>query len=174
MTREGKRLPRNYTRFRLCLPTAVGQNEPARLGPQQVDGPVGPGRVETRGADDFIESIGVALESERKLLRRLADWAIGLERQGLAELWTTSGASGRKVLKPCLPDEGVGLVTIFNDGRGTMAVWRTRFQTSAPGALSCLEGIGVEVGQGNNLPEVTDEILGLLAEAYREAADSQA
>ena len=149
---------------RVIVPQRV---EPARVETQQGE-LLAP--VETDGADDFTASIDVAQPPERALLKRLAVWAKDLERQGLAELYTTSGTSGRKVLKPCIPDEGVGLVTIFNDGRGTVAVWRTRFEVSAPAALARLESAGVPVSQGNNLPEITEDILAMLTEAYREAA----
>lgn len=156
---------------RVIVPQRV---EPARVERQEDEGrgPGGPTPVTTKGADDFLASIEVALESERPLLRKLADWAIALEREGLARLWTTSGVTGRKVLKPCIPSEDVGLVTIWNEnGQAAMSLWRTVFERCAPGAIAQVEALtGTELSAGRSAPEVTDELLEALTEAYREAA----
>lgn len=156
---------------RVIVPQRV---EPARVEPKAEEGggPDGPTPVTTGGADDFLASIEVAAESERPLLRRLAEWAIMLEREGLARLWTTSGVSGRKVLKPWVPGEDVGFVTIWNEaGRPSLTLWRTVFERCAPGAIARVEAaIGAELGTGRLVPDVTDEVLAALTEAYREAA----
>jgi hypothetical protein len=55
------------------------------------------------GADDFIESIDAAPEDQRSDLRRLADWAVGLEAEGLVRLKTYHGR-GRLTLLPRLDD----------------------------------------------------------------------
>jgi hypothetical protein len=155
---------------RIIVPQRV---EPARVG-TQTEGPDVPSPVTTKGADDFLASIDVAAESERPLLRKLADWAIGLEHEGLARLWTTSGVTGRKVLKPWLPGEDVGLVTIWNDNGAAVSLWRTVFERCAPNAIVKLETLtGVELGVGRYAPKITDELLDALAEAYREAAKAR-
>jgi hypothetical protein len=156
---------------RVIVPQRV---EPARVERQEGEGPgpAGPTPVTTKGADDFLASIEVALESERPLLRKLAEWAIALEREGLARLWTTSGVTGRKVLKPCIPSEDVGLVTIWNEnGQAAMSLWRTVFERCAPGAIARVEELtGAELSAGRSAPEVTDDLLEALTGAYREAA----
>ena len=131
-----------------------------------------PAPVTTEGADDFLASIEVAPEAERPLLRKLADWALALERDGLANLVTTSGVSGRKVLKPLVPGQDVGLVTIWNEnGQAAVSLWRSVFERCAPKAIAKVEAItGVELATGRNAPEISDELLAVLREAYAEAA----
>src|SRR5450756_482708 len=111
---------------RVIVPQRV---EPARVEPQNEEGggPDAPTPVTTKGVDDFVASIEFAPESERPLLRKLADWAKALEDEGLARLWTTSGVTGRKMLKPCIPSVDVGLVTIRNDNGPSMSLWRSVF-----------------------------------------------
>jgi len=156
---------------RVIVPQRV---EPARVEHLGDDGR-GPGvtaPVTTKGANDFLASIDVAPESERPLLRKLAEWAIALESEGLARLWTTSGVTGRRVLKPCIPSEDVGLVTIWNEnGQAAMSLWRTVFERCAPSAIAKIEALtGTELSAGRSASAVTDELLQALTEAYREAA----
>ena len=134
-------------------------------------GPGGPLPVTTRGADDFLASIKAASESGRPLLGKLAAWAQALEDEGLARLWTTSGVTGREMLRPCIPSVDVGLATIWNDNGPSMSLWRSVFERHAPAAIAPLEAlIGIELGVGRAVPEITDELLEALTEAYREAA----
>lgn len=143
--------------------------EPARVEAEQ-PGPKRPGAVESGGAGDFVASIKSAAAAEQPKLARLAEWSAGLENAGLAEQWTKTGADGRKVLKPCVPAEGVGLVTIFNDDGASIALWRSVFERCAPESIARLEALGVQVGQGFSIYEFPDELLDALAQAYREAA----
>ena len=134
-------------------------------------GPGGPLPVTTRGADDFLASIKAAPESGRPLLRKLAAWAQSLEHEGLARLWTTSGVTGRKMLKPCIPSADIGLVTIWNDGGPSIGLWRSVFERHAPAAIAPVEALsGIELGVGRAVREITDELLQALTAAYREAA----
>lgn len=160
---------------RVIVPQRV---EPARVEPQDEGsdsgGPGGPMPVTTRGADDFLASIKTAPESGRPLLSKLAEWAKSLEDEGLARLWTTSGVTGRKMLKPCIPSVDVGLVTIWNDNGPSMSLWRSVFESHAPAAIAPVEALtGIELGVGRAVPEITDELLEALTAAYREAAKSR-
>lgn len=154
---------------RVIVPQRV---EPARVEPQ-TEGfdAAGPSPVTTKGAEDFLASIDVAPETKQPLLRRLAEWTVELERHGLATLVTTSGVAGKKVLKPRLLGQEVGLVNIWNeDGRGSLWVWPTVFQHCAPNAIPLIEKIvGFEFVNGRTVPEVSDELLEALTDAYREA-----
>ena len=155
---------------RVVVPQRV---EPGRVEPPSANPmPEGASAVTTVGADDFLASIDVAPEAERPLLHRLAEWAVGLERRGLARLVTTSGVTGRKVLKPYLPGEQVGLVTIWNEnGTAALSVWRTVFERCAPNSIPRLEAlIEGELGSGRSVPKITDEVLAALATAYEEAS----
>ena len=149
--------------------------EPARVparGEGGGGGSDGPVAVEGRGAEDFIASIALAPAAGQALLRTLAEWALALEGDGLAQLWTTSGVTGRKVMKPCVPGEDVGLVTLWSEnGKAALSTWRSVFERCAPGSIDAVEAAaGAKVGNGNNLPEITGELLNALTEAYREAA----
>jgi len=153
-------------------PGRVEQAEQGGAGPGAGPRPGLPAPVTTEGADDFLASIEVAPEAERPLLRKLADWALALERDGLARLVTTSGVSGRKVLKPRVPGQDVGLVTIWNEnGQAAVSLWRSVFERCAPKAIAKVEAItGVELAAGRNASEIGDELLAVLREAYAEAA----
>lgn len=127
------------------------------------------------GANDFAESIENAAPEERPKLRRLYDWAVSLERKGLVTLSTYHGTTGRKTLLPRLRDEGVGLVTIWNEKGGYLQLWRSVFERRAPKTLPRIEELlaPVKVGQGNTTREVSDELLAMLRDGYFEAAEPQ-
>jgi len=160
---------------RVIVPQRV---EPARVEPQNEEGggPDAPTPVTTKGVDDFVASIEFAPESERPLLRKLADWAKALEDEGLARLWTTSGVTGRKMLKPFVPGEDGGLATIWHEnGKASVGLWRSMFERRAPDMITPVEALaGIELGVGRIVPEITDELLEALTEAYREAAKGPA
>jgi len=155
---------------RVIVPQRV---EPGRVEPPSANPmPEGASAVTTVGADDFLASIEVAPEAERPQLRRLAEWALELERRGLARLVTTSGVTGRKVLKPYLPGEQVGLITIWNEnGAAALSLWRTVFERCAPNEIGQLEVlIDGELGSGRSVSQVSDELLAALVDAYEEAS----
>ena len=162
---------------RVIVPQRV---EPARVEPQDegsdAGGPGGPMPVTTRGADDFLASIKTAPESGRPLLSKLAEWAQSLEDEGLARLWTTSGVTGRKMLKPFVPGEDGGLATIWHEnGKASVGLWRSVFEVHAPAAIAPLEALtGIELGVGRAVPDITDELLEALTAVYREAAKGPA
>lgn len=126
-----------------------------------------------QGAAGFIASIEKAAAEQQPDLRRLANWAQMLEREGLVRLSTYWGKRGEITLLPRIQPDDVGLVTIWNwMGSPVVTWWRSVFERKAPQALLTVEAYiaPATVGQGNNAPEPTDELLDLLAAAYREAA----
>lgn len=92
---------------------------PQRLDPERfvrdvgvaVKPPANEGRYSS-GAEEFIAAIDRSPAQHQPLLRKLAEWALALEREGLVELGTYRGRSGRLTLLPRLHVEKVGLVTI--------------------------------------------------------------
>jgi hypothetical protein len=155
---------------RVVVPQRV---EPGRVEPASSDAlPDAPSAVTTPGADDFLASIEMAPEADRPPLRLLAQWAQDLERRGLARLVTTSGVTGRKVLKPYVVGEQVGLVTVWNEnGAAALSLWRTVFDRCAPKSIPRLEELtGGEVGNGRSVANITDEVLEVLTGAYEESA----
>ena len=124
------------------------------------------------GPDAFLDSIEAAKEADRDELRRLADWAIGLEREGFARLFSYRGTSGRFTLLPRLSGDDVGLVTVWNDGGAYISLWESVFQRRAPLCIpnvSRLSGLD-PIGQGRTVRAPGPELLGALTAAYREAA----
>jgi len=122
------------------------------------------------GAADFQTSIATAAEKHQPELRRLLDWAISLEHEGLVRLFTYHG-KGRKTLLPRLYGDDVGLATIWNDNGAYISVWRSVFERRAPGSITTVEAaLGVRIGTGNTVRLPSDEALGALTEAYRQAA----
>src|SRR6266566_6800102 len=123
------------------------------------------------GAEDFIVSIDAAPETSKKLLWQLCDWAIALERAGLVKLSTYHGKAGILTLLPRLKSYDAGLVSIYNNnGLVYMQFWRSVFEHRAPRSLDRIEQSFTQIKQGNTIREVSDELLNVLSEAYREAA----
>jgi hypothetical protein len=122
------------------------------------------------GWDDFAEAIEQSPREQRLGLRRLCEWAVSLEREGLVHLSTYHGVAHRWTLLPRLRTENAGLVTIWNDGGAYLQFWRSVFERRAPETLSRVERIApIQIGQGNTTREVSDELLEALTDAYREA-----
>jgi hypothetical protein len=121
------------------------------------------------GADDFVASIESALPEHREELRRVADWAIALEREGLVRLKTYQG-KGRLTLLPRLTADDAGLVTLFHDRGAYISLWRSVFERRAPASIDRVEHLlGTPIGSGNTTRDLRDQVLDALAEAYREA-----
>jgi hypothetical protein len=136
-----------------------------------------PPRLEGRlveGSDDFAETIEQSPQEHRPGLRRLCEWAVSLECEGLVHLSTYHGVAHRWTLLPRLRTENVGLVTIWNEGGPYIQFWRSVLKRRAPETLSRVERIApVQIGQGNSTREVSDELLEALTDAYREAASGK-
>ncbi len=122
-----------------------------------------------RGASDFSEAIDAAPEAQRQDLRRLYDWAISLEQEGLVRLSTYHGKN-RLTLLPYLSGDDAGLVTIWNDNGAYLSVWRSVFKRRAPKSIPEVEAaIGAQIGNGNSVRLLSNEVLAALTGAYREA-----
>ena len=115
----------------------------------------------TPGADAFLEAIDTAPADQRAELRRLADWAVSLEREGLVRLLTGHGKKGRMTLLPRLFGDEAGLVTIWNDNGVYVSVWRTVFESRAADEIPAVEAaIGTHIGAGNVVRLLSDDALG--------------
>ena len=155
---------------------------PQRVDPERVYTPESPRPAgETRpsivpttaGADEFVAAIDAAPTEERAELRRLADWAISLEEEGLVRLLTGHGKKGRMTLLPRLYGDDAGLVTIWNDHGPYVSVWRTVFERRAANEIPAVEAaIGTRIGTGNTIRSISDEALRALSRAYRTAAEA--
>jgi len=131
---------------------------------------VGEGRY-VDGAEDFIASIESAPETSKKLLRRLSDWAIVIEQEGLAKLGSYHGKKDSLTLLPRLSVDNAGLVSIYNNnGSAYLQFWRSVFERRAPRSLASIEQSITPIKQGNTIHDVSDELLNALTSAYREAA----
>lgn len=116
----------------------------------------------TAGIDDFLRSLGDAPADQQPSLRRLADWALDLQRQGLASLTSYQGARGEVTLLPKIKPDNVGLVTIWNwKGSAALQFWRSVFERRAENALVLVEQAiaPLEIRQGNTLTVITDDLL---------------
>jgi alkylated DNA nucleotide flippase Atl1 len=125
----------------------------------------------TEGADAFLERIGKSPPEHQPGLLRLANWAVTLEREGLARLRTYVSET-RSVLLVWIKGEQRGLVTVWNDGGASLQLWRSVFEKKAPDMIRPVEALiaPLEIGQGKTTREASDDLLDVLAEAYREAA----
>jgi hypothetical protein len=141
---------------------------------QAAPGPIGTNGRAVEGVEDFDDSIAAVREEQRPALQRLRDWAVALQRGGLVRLQSYHmKGQNRLSLLPRLPDDKVGLVTIYNyNGMPSLQVWRGVFERRTPKNLAKIEGLVAPetLGQGTTVRNITDQLLGALTDAYREAA----
>jgi hypothetical protein len=130
----------------------------------------------TEGAGGFADLIDGAPEAAQAQLRRLCEWGVALEADGLVgRLFTYHGMKESVTLLPRLPVDDAGLVTVnYSDNGGYIQFWRSVFERRAPNSLPAVEmaAAPAKVGQGTAVHEVTDELLDALTEAYREAMEN--
>src|SRR5437867_2849003 len=129
--------------------------------------------IEAEGAAEFMAVIEQSPEIMRVELRRAYEWATDLERDGLARLVTTLDARGWRVLKPFLLDEERGLTTIWNDYLGSgpgWNLWRGVFSDRSPLTLERLEVLIGTIPPYFWEREMSDEVLAVVRDGYREAA----
>ena len=108
---------------RILVPQRVDPGRPAAR--ERKSSPrAGVSGYSVAGADEFVATIESAPAEYREELRRLGEWALALEREGLVTLTTYHG-KGRLTLLPRFKDEGVGLVTIWNDRGAWLSLWRS-------------------------------------------------
>ncbi len=161
---------------RVLVPQRVDAERPAQEPlPPKPSSPGPEGRY-VEGAEDFAATVESAKEGQRSLLRRLHEWAVFLDREGLVRLGTYHAKGGdMTTLLPRLRADNAGLVTIYNySGTASLQFWRSVFERRAPESLPRVEqSAPVHVGQGNTTYEVSDELLGALSDAYREAASGK-
>lgn len=131
------------------------------------------GTFSSPGSEDFRARIAENREEQRPELKRLVDWADKLEQAGLVTLETFHGKT-RMTLRPLLRDERVGLVSIWNDDNGAgFCFWPSVFDRRAPEMIHPVEELlGSELGTGKSTEDVSDELLELVARAYRSAVSS--
>ena len=161
---------------RVLVPQRVDAERPTPEPSPPKTPPSGPGGWYAEGAEDFATTIDSANEEHRPLLRRLYEWAVSLDREGLVRLGTYHAKGGDMLtLLPRLRADNAGLVTIYNDrGTPSLQFWRSVFERRAPENLPRVEEVtSGRVGQGNTTYEISDELLEALTDAYREAASGR-
>ncbi|MDQ3443515.1 MAG: hypothetical protein M3490_07900 [Chloroflexota bacterium] len=122
------------------------------------------------GTDEFVKSIDHAPTEKQSELRHVATWVDSLINEGIARGFTTVG-KGRWILNVRLPDEPVGLVSIYNEKGGSICFYRAAFQRRAPLSISRIEDVikPVALGKGTCTNVITDRLLAVISDAYREA-----
>lgn len=122
------------------------------------------------GSDAFAASIESAPTGHQPMLRRLLNWALELERDGLAKLFTSIG-KGRWVLSPRLPGQSRAMIAVWNDKGAYLSPYRTVFAQEAPTTLAELDAMAPEqIGQGNYIKaDYDDQMLARLRDAYAES-----
>ena len=159
---------------RVIVPQRVDAERPTVEPQGPSSSPPGPTGRLVEGANDFAEAIEQSSQEHRPGLRRLYEWAVSLEREGLVHLSTYHGVAHRWTLLPRLRTEKAGLVTLWNEGGASVQFWRSVFERRAPESLPRVEQVApVRLGQGNSTREVSDELLEALTDAYREAASGK-
>ena len=147
--------------------------EPAKRAPELTDAEVNDrqGSVLYPGSAEFRRAIADAPADRRDLLNRLADWADGLEREGLVSLVSYVGKNGGVTLLPRLASDNAGLVTIYADSKpGPLQFWPSVFERRAPHSIEPVQAtLGSELTRGKFTASVPAQLLDTLTKAYREA-----
>lgn len=155
-----QRVDPEYQREQMTVATPTAARRAARA------------RREVDGSDAFEQAIDRSPQHDQPDLRRLLDWARALESDRLATLRTVFG-EGREVLKVWTPGSKSGLVSLWNDSGAYVSLWRSVFVRLAWKYISQIEEItGTPMGQGSTV-QPTQELLGALTNAYRNAAKEQ-
>jgi hypothetical protein len=155
--------------LKTLVPRLIGQTAEAQQKKRLASG--GSSATYLWGADEFIRSIEQAPPAEQVRLRRLLEWAQTLEADGLVRLLTSVGKV-RWVLNLILPDEDGGFVSIWNDKKASIGVWRMVIERRAPNSLTKIEAASapVPLGHGRVVYDPSDELLAALRQGYAEAA----
>lgn len=160
----------------MLIPQRMDAERPApKVAPPKAT-TAGPEGRYVDGAEDFVAAIDAAEEEHRPALRRLCEWAVSLDREGLVRLGTYHAKGGDMMsLLPRLRADNAGLVTVYRyRGTPSLQFWRSVFERRAPESLPRVEQVApVQVGQGNTTDEVSDELLQEITDAYREAASGK-
>jgi hypothetical protein len=121
--------------------------------------------------DLFDETLASLPDPVREKAMRLRRWAAGLADAGLARLESYRGPTYTTLL-PRLPEESVGPVTIYTDGRTAfIGLYRQVLERSSPDSISAIETAAAPapVGRGTSVHDVSDDLLAALTSAYRQA-----
>ena len=125
------------------------------------------------GPDAFAESIQRVKEQDHQLFRNLIEWAnVVAELPGVALISSISPTGNVFNLQPRLTAENAGLVSIANnDGRLYFRLERRRFESLAPDSIERVERLIAPkaIGHGNEVRNITSELLAALKQAYEEA-----
>jgi hypothetical protein len=124
----------------------------------------------TAGPDEFIATLTNLWAPARENAMHLVAWAQQLANEGFARVESTQGAS-QTMLRVFIPADSC-LVVVFRTASNVgLAAFRTVFERRAPHALTALESGSppVRLTAGGYIP-VDERVLGLVAEAYREAS----
>ena len=120
------------------------------------------------GGTEFRKMADAQSEGKRALLLPLIDWAVALEDQHLARLYSFIGPT-HSTLLPRLIGEEAGPFTIWENG--TVSAFRTVLARRSPHALTILdERLGKPVGKGTMVQPLDGPMLTLMRSAFEEAA----
>jgi len=123
------------------------------------------------GAQVFLDAIPHADPRHQHELQKLTDWAVQLESEGLAKLQSVTG-KGRWVLNILLPAQDRGLLSLWNERKPYLQMWRSVFDAEAVHTRDRIDAaLPGELGQGKYIKSpITEDVLALLRDAYVEAS----
>ena len=130
------------------------------------------------GPDAFAESVQSVSEKDREVFQQLIGWANDIIKLQNVRLFSSISPTGNVfMLHPRLTADNAGLVSIANNsGKLYIQFWRHKFESLAPNSLNEVQRLIApkEIGQGNEVSDITPELLAALTRAYEEAVRAQA
>ena len=127
------------------------------------------------GVEPFRELIAATPEPYSTTLAMMADWVEDLVATLPGVKAETSVGAWNASVRPLLRRDNAGLVTLWRSegGKPSASLWRTVFQRRAPDFIEPVERLTKQpMGQGTVTEAVTAELLAVLGDAYRAAAQT--
>ena len=126
-------------------------------------------RSDVQGIDPFRSAVNAAPVELRAFLDAAMGWAVALERRGLASLVTHVGSTG-SILRVYIPGD-MCIATVNCGLTASIQVWKSVFDRRAPNSKQrIVDVVGMEIGQGTAIKELSPGVLDALTGAYEEAA----
>ena len=130
------------------------------------------------GPDAFAESVQGVSVKNREVFEQLIAWSNDVIKLPNVRLFSSISPTGNVFnLQPRLTADNAGLVSIANNsGRLYIQFWHHKFESLAPNSLNEIRRLIApkKIGQGNEVSDITPELLAALTRAYEEAVGAQA
>ena len=125
-----------------------------------------------KGVALFEKSLADLPTERQGTLKSVIDWALQLEKDGLANLYSNQGVM-YTTLQPRIPGNSAPITIFNNKGNVSMALFRSVFERNMPEFIDKIEKVFLssrKMGQGTEVRNISEDLLSVIREAYLEAS----